>query len=278
MIIKKRLVITAVMFVVSAFILQGWMEASETTNGMILGYIFGQDGTTPVPGAVVRVKNTVSGIELQSSVSDQHGIFSISGIENGVYQFAVETLDGEFVASSAFGVKLTESGDVKLALNITPYGRKLEAAIADMPAPKEIEGETFIGRVVNFNPETMLAEIFVMQGRLEWDDSIHALGELTDFYQKVDALEVNESEVRSAVPGQTALLQLQQTAKVGDAVYVAASRVPFAFLAPLAGVATVVAGSSMVAYNIGARHIPDWCEPCSPFKTDEKVKKRKKNR
>jgi hypothetical protein len=253
-------------------------EAKAAANGVILGYVYGDDGTTPIPGALIKVKNALTGSEYVSSVSDHQGVFMITGLESGIYGYSVATPAGEYVADSEFGLKMTESDTAKLTINVTPYGKKIGSSIADMPAPREIEGETFVGRVVEFDPQTRMAEIFIMQNNLEIKDKIHALGEYTDFYQKIGSLEVEETLVRTAVPGQTALIHLDSMAQIGDAVYVTGSRAPFALMAPLAGVATVVAGSSLVAYNVGQSSIvKEECEPCSPFQTTT-AKTRKKNR
>jgi hypothetical protein len=273
---KKPIILMGIALFVLAF--QGLAETEATSKGIILGYVYEYDGTTPIPGAVIKVKNALTGSEYESSVSDQRGIFKITGVESGIYKYSVATPSGEFIADSEFGLKMTESTTAKLAINVTPYSKKIDASIAGMPPPREVEGETFVGRVVEFDPNTRLAEIFIMQNNLEIKDQIHTLGEFTDFYQKVGSLEVKESLVRTAVPGQTALVHLEDMAQVGDAVYVTASRAPFPFLAPLAGVATVVAGSSLVAYNFGrSNRIREECEPCSPFQT-RTLKSRKKNR
>ncbi|MFC2141376.1 carboxypeptidase-like regulatory domain-containing protein [Acidobacteriota bacterium] len=263
------------------------VEAAEAAKGNIVGYVFEYDSTIPIEGAVVRTKNLSTGAEFWSTASDGKGVFSIEGIESGIYDYVVTTPAGEYTAEDSFGLKVEADVTAKIAINVKPYAKSAKYG-ADSFAPAEsIEGETFIGRIVDFNADTLQAEVFVMQGQLEWDDKIHALGEETDFYQKVDSLEVDESEARMAVPGEMAVVLLDNPAQVGDAVYVAGSRSMSAFLIPLAGVvgvAAVSAGSSAVAYNIArTQHIPDWCEPCSPYKDDLKTvskrsKTRKKNR
>lgn len=262
-----------------AFSIAGFSEAAETAKGNIVGYVFEYDSTIPIKGAVVRAKNLSTGTEYRSTASDGKGVFSIAGIESGIYHYAVTTPEGEYTAEDSFGLKVEADETAKIAINVKPYAKSAKYGADSFTPAESIEGETFIGRIVAFDANTKLAEVFVMQGRLEWDDKIHALGEETDFYQKVDSLEVDDSEARVAVPGEMALIELDNPVQVGDAVYVSGSRAPLAFLAPLAGVAAVVAGSSMVAYNIGkTQHIPDWCEPCSPFKYDQRTKSRKKNR
>ena len=264
----KNVFLFTLLLAVIAFSTAGFAEAAETAKGNIVGYVFEYDSTIPIEGAVVRAKNLSTGTEYRSTASDGKGVFSIAGIESGIYHYAVLTPEGEYTAEDSFGLKVRDNETAKIAINVKPYAKSAKYG-ADSFAPAEsIEGETFIGRIVAFDANTKLAEVFVMQGRLEWDDKIHALGEETDFYQKIDSLEVNDSEARVAVPGEMAVVELENPAQAGDAVYVAGSRAPMmALLAPLAGVAAVVAGSAGLAYNMGVNstsHIPDWCWPCAP--------------
>ncbi len=264
---------------VFVFGLQGFVEATNTGKGLIVGYVYEMDGTTPIAGAVVKVKNVSTGSEYESSVSDISGVFNIVGMEGGVYQYTVITPKGDFVADEMFGVNMNGSETAKIAINVASYENKVDAAIANMPAPKEIEGETFIGRIIDFDANTKLAEIFVMQGALEIDAKMHALGEQTDFYQKVTSIGVGEYEALRVSPGQTATVPLNYEAQAGDAVYIAQagkSLLPF-LLAPV-GVAAVVAGSSTIAYNMGSARINEECIPCSPFNTGtSSISKRRKS-
>lgn len=278
----KRRVYLLVSLSVVVFGIQGFVEATTSGKGLIVGYVYEFDGTTPIAGAVVKVKNVSTGSQYESSVSDFSGVFNIVGMEGGLYQYTVITPKGDFVADEMFGVNMEGSETAKIAINVATYDNRVDAAIANMPAPKVIDGETFIGRIINFDANTNRAEIFVMQGALELDAKMHALGEQTDFHQKVSSIEIGEYEALRVSPGQTATVPLNSAAQAGDAVYVAQagkSLLPI-LLAPI-GVAAVVAGSSTVAYNMGSAgvaRINEECVPCSPFNTGSVSKRRKGRR
>lgn len=249
---KASSLITLVIFFICFF--TNFTFAAEPNNGVILGHVYDYDGSTPISGAVVKIKNSSSGTVYESTVSDTKGMFSILGIESGIYQYSVSMPGGDFIADDVFGVKVTENDTAKISINVIPYEKKVDSAvIGTSPAPV-IEGETFIGRVVDFDEATSTADIFVMQGVLQKNDKIHALGEKTNFYQKVVDIIIEDSEVKKVNPGQTATLNFHHEASVGDAVYVAdrsgSSIIPFV-LAPAVGVATIVGGSKFVAYKMG---------------------------
>ncbi len=264
---------------VLAFLLVGMPSISHASDssGMILGNVYDFDGTSPIKGAVVMITNTATGDEYKSTTSDRHGTFSIVGVESGIYQYSVSLPQGDFVADSVFGVKMSGNNAAKVAINVTSYDKKVDSSIADLPAPEAIEGETFIGRIVNFDRSTGKADVFVMQGTLNKSDKIHALGESTDFYQKVNAIRLGDNEASSAIPGETATIMLNEASQAGDAVYVKSSKggILPVLLAPI-GVATIAAGSAVVSYNVGvnrATQVNEELTAASGFTTDSKKKK-----
>ena len=264
--------------VVLAFLLAGMPTVAQANEqGMILGNVYDFDGISPIKGAVVKITNTATGSEFQSTTSDKQGTFSILGVESGIYQYTVSLPGGDYVADSVFGVKMDGSDTARVAINVTSY-EKLDSAVANMPAPKTIEGESFIGRVVNFDRATGKTDVFVMQGTLSKSDKIHALGETTDFYQKVNAIRLGDNEASSAIPGETATIMLNEASQVGDAVYLKSSKggILPVLLAPI-GVAAIAAGSAAVAYNVGVNQTNEEFTATSGFRTDS-IKKKKKIR
>jgi len=251
---KKSIVLgVGLLFLFGTF--PGLIQASESDRGVILGYVFDYDGTSPISGAVVKIKNTANGSVYESSVSDTSGVFNILGIETGIYQYSVSMPDGEFIADDVFGVRLSDNDTAKIAISVAPYSKKLDAAIINASPAPDIEGETFIGRVVDYDASTGAADIFVMQGSLQSSDKIHALGETTDFYQGVNDLALESASVKKVSPGETASMTLHNEAQVGDAVYVAQKRgvgiLPFVLggAAGVAGAARIVSGNNVVTYD-----------------------------
>lgn len=275
---KRSFLLTVLILVAAVFVCQGITVADPAETGTILGYVFEADGTTPVEGAVIRVVNTLTGTELESTTSDQRGTFQIAGIERGIYQYAVSTPRGVFAANSEFGVNLKGTDTAKMAINLADYEADSDIDIADMPAAEAIAGETFIGRIIWVDPESNVAEILVMQGALETNDKVHALGETTDFYEKIKNMEVGEFVEPAAVPGETAFVEFSNPVQIGDAIYVAAAGAPLAFLLPLVGVAAVGAGTAGVyedPRNIQTKnYFEERIQAVSPFGVYEKDSKK----
>lgn len=268
----NKLVVFAVVLFFFAFTFQGFVQAKSSAKGILLGSVFSADGTTPIPGAVIRITNNQTGSVYESDSSSINGDFKIVGLESGIYRYTVSTPEGDFIADDVFGLKLTESDSAKIAINVTPFSNEVNAAISGLPAPKEIEGETFIGRIVDFNSQTRTADVFIMQGLLKKTDKIHAVGDQTDFYQKLNKMHVANSDAPVANPGDTASITLNRSAQVGDAVYLSNSgRGLLSLLLIPAGVATITAGSAAVAYNLGTQVNNDLC-PCSAFGTNQSTK------
>ena len=60
--------------------------------------------------------------------------------------------------------------------------------------------------------------VSVGHGELRVGDTIHFRGHTTDFYQRVDHLEIDHASVKVASPGQQAGIQVAQRVREGDKV------------------------------------------------------------
>jgi hypothetical protein len=85
-------------------------------------------------------------------------------------------------------VRIRENETAKLSISLTPYDEKIRSAIEEVYREQDIEGKSLVGRAVNYNPDTRIAEIVIMKGLLQVDDKIYAKGDITDFYQDVNFL------------------------------------------------------------------------------------------
>jgi len=92
----------------SPLVLKGQVPA----KGNLLGFVYGQDGTTPLPGAVVMVKNISSGRVYESSASDGLGIFKVQGLETGLYALGVTSPKGSFNSPDLIGVAANETSKI----------------------------------------------------------------------------------------------------------------------------------------------------------------------
>lgn len=243
----------ALLIATSPLVLTGQAPA----KGNLLGFVYGQDGTTPFAGAVVMVKNISTGRVYESVASDNLGVFKVQGLETGLYALGVTSPKGDFNSTDLVGVAANETSKVAIALS--PYEQDVQKAIVQVNKDQQEEGESRIGPVVNFVAGGSQADVFIERGLLQSGDRIRVKGPNTDFYQDAKSLMVNGASVRKAFVGQNCLLKLNKPAVTGDIVYVVCKRgIPPFFLAPL-GIAAVVAGSAALTPG-------DDEQTASPFK------------
>ena len=240
------------------------LESENVAKGNIVGFVYDMDGTTPLEGAVVKVKNISTDVVYESTKSDILGIFKIKGLENGIYLYGVMTPNGDFNSDGLVGIRIQGNETAKMSISLTPYEKKVASSMQEFYQEQEIAGEAFIGRIVDYNTDTRVADVFIVKGYLQIKDKIHAKGEETDFYQKVNVLKHEGSTVKKAFAGQTASIGLTERAEIKDSVYVVCKKqfLPL-FFSPL-GVASIVAGSAAIIYGI--TEVDDILTPASAFK------------
>jgi hypothetical protein len=240
------------------------LQASEASasRGNLIGFIYGQDETTPVSGAIVTLKSIETGSTFESVPTDSLGIFRMSGLVAGVYAMGVASPAGGFNATSVVGVKANETAKVSVALQ--PYEQQVAQAVAQVNNTQTKAGQSRVGRVIEFLPGTVEGQVFIELGLLQQNDRIRVLGERTDFYQDVKSLVFQGMPVKRAFGGQTVQLKLIKPAEAGDIVYIVCKRgIPPIFLSPL-GIAAIVAGTGAIAYGVIV--IPDEPVPVSVYK------------
>lgn len=253
--------------VLGALLISNITFAGPTTSpkGSVIGFIYGQDGTTPLAGAVVKLKNLINGATYESTPSDDYGIFKVLGIESGLYSYGVTAENGDYNAENFVGFTVGESEVAKISIVLDPYEKDVAVALAQVQQELERKGEALVGTIAAFDPATRMAQVQVVNGLLRLKDKIHARGRSTNFYQEITVLKVGNALARHLIKGQTGLVLLEQEASKGDLVYVVREDrkiMPF-FLAPV-GIATVIAGNTAV--NYGIVRITDKCTDTSAKK------------
>jgi len=218
------------------------LRSQGTGQGNLVGFIFGQDGSTPVEGAVIVVKNLTTGVVTESPKSDSLGVFKVQGLGAGIYALGVKSDKGSFNSQDFFGVTADKTARITIAL--APYDEVSAPAAAAVIKEQRDKGEAFVGRVVTYTPQTKEAEVLVEVGLIQSDDRIHVKGQVTDFYQDMRGLRAYGAKVKRVLSGYTALLPTSKACEPGDFVYIVCKRgVPPFFLAPL-GIAAIVAGAT----------------------------------
>jgi len=90
--------------------------AAPADLGALSGSVVGDDMTTPLAGAVIRVVNVADGREYVSQPSGPNGLFELSGITEGRYAVTVSAAGSSFTLKERLYVKGREMGDLRLGL------------------------------------------------------------------------------------------------------------------------------------------------------------------
>jgi len=217
------------------------LSPQEAGKGNLIGFIYAQDGSTPIEGAVVVVKNLTTGTVTESPKSDALGVFKVPGLGAGIYALGVRSDKGSYNSQDFFGVMADKTSKISLALNV--YDPAAASAAAAVIKEQREKGEAYIGKVVKYTAETKEAEVLVEIGLLQNEDRVHVKGQVTDFYQDMRVLKTYGTKVKRVLSGYNAKLQTSKACAPGDFVYIVCKRgVPPFFLAPL-GIAAIVAGA-----------------------------------
>jgi len=199
--------------------------SQDIGKGSVLGFVYEKDGTTPVEGAIVKLKNVRSGELYKSTPSDSQGNFLIEQMESGVYIYGVTVSEGDYNCDGMIGVRIDDSEPAKMALALNPYADKDNN---EEKNPNEnTAGEYLVGEVLSYNPGTRTAQVRILRGVLEKNDRVHILGKpgeeekKRDFYQKTGDLNLNGSKVKRLFVEQVGLFKTKNPVKEGDLVYLA---------------------------------------------------------
>jgi len=218
------------------------MKSQTPAKGQLVGFVFGKDGSTPVAGAVVMLKDVTSGTVFQSTKTDNLGAFKIDGLRAGIYALGVTSSEGDYNSQELIGVKPGETAKISIALS--PYDREAVEAAQAVARDEKEHGESLVGHVVRYVSGAREVEVVIERGLLQVGDRVRVKGLATDFSQDVKALSIGGARVKRCLSGQDALMPVSRACAPGDNVYIVCKRgVPPFFLAPL-GLAAVVAGSA----------------------------------
>jgi hypothetical protein len=230
-------------------------------RGNLIGYIYDKDGTTPVAGAVIKLRNISSGAIYEAPATDKAGYFKIENLAKGIYNFGITTAAGDFNSNELVGI--IENETTKLSISVSPYENEIRQSMQEIAREQSVkDNEARIGRVVQYAPGTKDAMVFIEKGVLQLDDRIRVRGVQTNFYQDVTALGLEGAKVKRALAGQNPWMRVVRDPQVGDGVYLVCKKgvAPF-FLTPC-GIATVVGG---IGALVGIVTVTDKT-PVSPIK------------
>lgn len=258
--------LTALMCFVFLLVAPVFSEADIQGKGHLLGFIYDQDGVTPIAGVLVQVKNVSTGSVYGGIKSDINGMFKIEDLDAGVYTLGVSTLQGDFNLEELIGIKSGET--TKVSFSLTPYNQIEAAAVEDAYSvlynEEKIKEEVLVGKIISYNPVGGTAEVFIQKGYIKLNDRIRVRGDRADFYQDVKDLILGDQSVDKVFAGSTVRIKVKYAVEVGDLVYLVCKKraVPF-FLTPF-GYITALAASGLITYGI-IKITEEPCPECSVY-------------
>jgi hypothetical protein len=131
-----------VIFSICAFMLfftPELLRGAEAGQGTLVGYVYGPDNTTPVEGAVVKLKNISTGSSYESPASDDQGMVEFPSVDKGLYIVGVSTGQGDYNINNVIGVKANRTAKISFALE--SQGQEGEAVAQSKRCPK---GEWYV--------------------------------------------------------------------------------------------------------------------------------------
>ena len=78
--------------------------------------------------------------------------------------------------------------------------------------------ETQIGEVTHFYTRICVA-VLSLSDELAVGDTIHIMGRITDFTQRVNSMEIEHKQVTSVGPGEEVALKVEDYVRAGDTVF-----------------------------------------------------------
>lgn len=265
---QKSLTSTLIFFFVLFYVCaMGFSYDANLGTGNLVGFIYYQDGVTPIVGAVVKVRDVSTGTTSESTASDSNGMFSLEKLEMGVYSLGIITSQGDFNLEELIGIK--EGETTKVSFSLTEYAETEAAAVqevySDFYKDENIKGEVLVGKVLSYDPVTATAEISIIKGYVKLNDQIHVRGDQSHFYQKIEDLALDGQRVDKIFAGNNTMMTMRYLAAEGDLVYLICKKgiVPF-FMTPL-GYITALAATGLITYGI-VSVTEEPCPECSVFK------------
>jgi hypothetical protein len=253
----------------------GYSQNLNQGTGNLVGFIYYQDGVTPIVGAIVKVKDVSTDLVSESTKSDSNGMFTIENLNTGVYSLGVVTSQGDFNLEELIGIKGGET--TKVSFSLAPYSAEEAAAVQEMYKniyqEEDLKGEVLVGRVLSYNRINGTAEIFISKGYIKLKDRIHVRGVRSHFYQNVEDLVFGAQKVEKIFAGNNVTMTMKYLVEEGDLVYLVCKKgvVPF-FLTPL-GYITALAATGLITYGIvTVTEVP--CPECSGYVPATATKKK----
>ena len=113
---RSKFIAVFLIFSYILFYSPGLIAAATDAKGDLIGFVYGEDKTTPLEGAVIKARRMSSGEVIESTRSDKLGVVTMKGLDVGLYELVVSTNEGDFLVKPIVGIKENETAKVSFAL------------------------------------------------------------------------------------------------------------------------------------------------------------------
>ena len=102
--------------VLAGFCLPGILGSRQADLSAVEGFVYEQDGTTPVEKAVVILESVFGETVYKSSPSKADGVFRVPRMEKGLYRLTVEAGEHEYLSEKLLGLRMGKAETAKLSI------------------------------------------------------------------------------------------------------------------------------------------------------------------
>lgn len=113
---RLRIIAVGLIFSFMMFYSPYFVKATSIGKGNLTGFIYEEDGTTPVESAVVKMRNIYTGSVYESQKSSDLGLFKLESVDEGLYIGGITTKEGNYNIENLIGIRAQETARVSFAL------------------------------------------------------------------------------------------------------------------------------------------------------------------
>ncbi len=117
---KILAIVLAGTFILLTIPVREFVSAAPKGNGSLVGHIFNEDMRTPVPNAIVKLRNVTTQKEYESEPTGPEGTYVIPAIEEGRYVMGVLGPGGSY--NFHYSILIKADAMAKLSLAMKPGG------------------------------------------------------------------------------------------------------------------------------------------------------------
>ena len=246
---KRILILISTSFIFSFML---FSAIDDPITGNLIGHIYNQDGSTPLEGASLALRNVATGKVYMSPKSGLDGTVLLEDVEKGFYKIGILTADGGFYTKDLMGLNIRGESTETIAVSINPYSQKEAKAVNELYKDLYDEDEeAIIGNVLQYFPETGMAQVELVKGVLKKDAVVYFRGFTYNFRQEVATILLDGKEVEEAYEGDIVLVNVKMPCEIGDLVFLCEKQIlPFIIWGRPLGLLILGAATAGVTYGI----------------------------